>query len=397
MTTETELKKMEGNIRKMYLLKTVSGMFFFIPVIVLFWQDNGLNLTQIMLLQSLFSLAVVVLEVPSGYFADVFGRKNSLLIASIVLVLAVFTYSLGHSFSQFLCAEMFFAVGLAFISGCDSALISETLMELKREADYQEVFGKARFYNNMAVALASIVGGFVGVINLRWTFYLMLPFLVWAVYVTHSISEPNRQDGVAKKGYPRELFTILKTCLVDRKKLRWIILYSGIVFSFNQAGLWFYQPYFQLSGLDIAFFGMVFASFQIAAALSSKYACKWEKAMGSRFSLILLVVLVGTSYLLMSNVVFLFSFSFIFFQQFVRGFSKVVVTDYLNRLTVSNGRATILSLESLIGRLLYAAIIPGVGWIADVYSLVQALSVLGISTLLAGTGVLILLCKSRAI
>jgi len=58
------------------LFQAFSALSFFVPIIVLFWQENDLNLTQIMILQSLFSLTVVLLEIPSGYFADVFGRKN---------------------------------------------------------------------------------------------------------------------------------------------------------------------------------------------------------------------------------------------------------------------------------------------------------------------------------
>jgi len=69
----------------------------------------------------------------------------------------------------------------------------------------------------------------------------------------------------------------------------------------------------------------------------------------------------------------------------VRGFSKVVITDYVNKLTTSDIRATILSAKNMVGQLIYAIIIPIFGWIADVYSLLQALTALGITTLVVGT------------
>ncbi len=90
MKMYNDRKKLEKNIQKMYLLKFISGMYFFVPIIVLFWQENGLNLTQIMILQSLFSFMVVTLEIPSGYFADVFGRKMSILISIIMIISAIF-------------------------------------------------------------------------------------------------------------------------------------------------------------------------------------------------------------------------------------------------------------------------------------------------------------------
>ena len=47
------------------------------PIIVIFFKENGLTLTQIMILQSVYSLTVALTEIPSGYFADFFGRKKS--------------------------------------------------------------------------------------------------------------------------------------------------------------------------------------------------------------------------------------------------------------------------------------------------------------------------------
>ncbi|QEN05927.1 hypothetical protein EW093_14900 [Thiospirochaeta perfilievii] len=79
-----ENKKLKQNIKKFYLYKILMGMFFSVPILVLFWQENGLNLTEIMLLQSFFALLTVILEIPSGYFADIYGRKNTLLIAGFM-------------------------------------------------------------------------------------------------------------------------------------------------------------------------------------------------------------------------------------------------------------------------------------------------------------------------
>ena len=51
-----------------------------IPVIVPFFESKGLSLAEVYYLQAIFAFVVVVFEVPSGYFADVFGRKNALVV-----------------------------------------------------------------------------------------------------------------------------------------------------------------------------------------------------------------------------------------------------------------------------------------------------------------------------
>jgi MFS family permease len=340
---------------------------------------------------------VVVLNIPTGYFSDLFGRKKSLILAGSFLTLGTFIYSLGHNFNQFLVAEILYGMGISLIAGTDSALVYDTLKDLKQEELYKKIIGNALFYGLIAISVASIIGGFIGKINLRWTFYAMLPFTILLVPLSISMHEPKRYKIIFKKEQIYKLLEAIKFIFIKNKKVRWLIVYSGIIVGFNQTALWLYQPYFKLSGLDIAYFGFVFAAFNIVAAISSKYAHKLEEKLGQKYSLIMLVFLLSISYILMSNFVYLFSFSFAFLQQFIRGFYRPVITDYINKITHSNIRATVLSAQDLIGRLFYAVIIPFVGWFADIYSLLQTLTIVGITTIVVGTTILLILHKDRVI
>lgn len=389
--------KLQKNINKFYIYKAFTGMFFFVPIMVLFWQDNGLSLTRVMLLQSIYSISTVVLEVPSGYFADIFGRKKTLLIATFTSLLAMFSYSLGHSFNHFVIAEVFFAISVSFTSGTLSAFVFDTLKDIGGEREYKKVWGNVIFFGMIAMGISNALGSLIATIDLRYTFYCSLPFFVLMIPFIFSMEEPQRHQLVLRKGYVKELFSIIKIAVVHNKRLRWIMVYSGVIYAFNQSSLWLYQPYFQLSGLDITYFGVVFASFQIVSAFSAKFAHKIERSLGPNYSLIMLTFLVGISYLLMSHFIFLFSFTFCFIQQFVRGFKSIVVTDYINQLTSSDMRATVLSAESFIGRLFYAMIIPIFGLIADIYSVKQSLLIMGITALISGITVLVILKKDEVI
>ena len=128
--------KLRSNIWKYYLHEIFAGMFFSIPVIVLFWQNNGLTLTEVMILQSIFAVIVAALEIPTGYFADIYGRKPTLVLSGISIFIAILAYSLGHNFAQFLIAEVFFALGVSLASGTSSAFIYDTLVDLKEEQNH---------------------------------------------------------------------------------------------------------------------------------------------------------------------------------------------------------------------------------------------------------------------
>ena len=104
------ITKLENNIWKIYLYMILYSLMFFTPIIVLFYQANGLSLKQIMLLQSIASVIFVALEVPSGYFADVFGRKNALMFTGVFSSIAMLSFAIGTNFYHFTFAVILWAI-----------------------------------------------------------------------------------------------------------------------------------------------------------------------------------------------------------------------------------------------------------------------------------------------
>ena len=391
--------RLPSNIWKMYLYHGFwdGSLAFPLPIIVLFWQDNGLSMTQIMGLQAIFAATVVVLEVPSGYLADQVGRRFTLIISAIAMAIAMVIYSLSYGFAGFLLAELIFALGISLYSGADAALIYDTLVDLEQSERYQQVWGNVFFYSKIVVAGANIAGGLLGKVNLRAAWYPGLAFALLSIVAAAWLTEPTRHKRVLKESHWRDLLRILKYALLENKPLRWLLLYAGVILTATQTGLWFYQPYFQLTGLDLAYFGLIFAVFNLVTALSSKYAHRLETYLGRRMALILLIVILALGYFLMGQVIFSLSFIFVFFHQFVRGFAGVVLTDYINQQVESDIRATVLSVRSLLGRLVYTSFLPLAGWLADRYGLTTALLWMGVITLVAGGPILGLLRRSRVI
>ena len=69
-----------------------------------------------MVLQAVYSIAIGVLEIPSGYLADVIGRRKTLILGAIFGTLGFATYSFSYGFLGFLIAEVIFSAifALAF-------------------------------------------------------------------------------------------------------------------------------------------------------------------------------------------------------------------------------------------------------------------------------------------
>ena len=72
----------------------------------LFYQDNGLNMQDIFTLKAIYSVAIVAMEIPSGYMADVWGRRNTLLLGGILASTGFALYSFSEGFWAFALAEI---------------------------------------------------------------------------------------------------------------------------------------------------------------------------------------------------------------------------------------------------------------------------------------------------
>ncbi|MFB6241227.1 MAG: MFS transporter [Candidatus Nanosalina sp.] len=388
MLEDTEWTGLESNIWKLYLFKMLYGFFISIPIIVLFWKSNGLDMFQVMLLQGLFAVSVIFLEVPTGYFADRYGRKLTLLYAAVFATIGITAYSLGTNFYQFLLGELLWAIGVSLVSGADSAMFFDTLVEMGEEESYKELWGKANSYYMFSAAGAAILGGIVAEASLRLTLFMQIPFFAAMIPLAWSMREPEHHREVSEE--EKELKEVVKE-VFKRPKLRNLMIYAAVLYAGLQTAFWFYQPYFKLTVLDIAAFGFIYAGFNVVSALSSKYAHSIEDQVGKRISLIGLVVLVSASLFLMSRFVFVLSIGFILLQQFVRGFSKPVISDYINRIVESENRSTILSTRSLLGRVIMAVSMPLFGLISDLYDIQHALLLLAATVLATGTTTLLLL------
>jgi len=380
------------------------SFFFAVPILVLFRQDHGLNMTQIMLLQSVYNISVVILEVPSWYFADLFGRKKSLVLASLFWFFGMLCYGFGHSFGMFLVAEILFAVWMSAMSGADSAFLYDTLKDLGREKDYKKIWWNSLFLFLWISALAQLIGGFVAkygipleflqwVDPLRLTIFLWLPLSFVAVPIAMSFYEPKHHKRVLEKWYIQDLLITLKKEIWWNKNLLLMMIFFSFLMTSYQTALRLYQPYFQHIGLDLIWFGVIFAGFQLFSGIIWKFAWNIEKKLGLSLSLLLNMVLVILSYILMWSIIGTFSFLFCFIQQFVRGFYGVTVSDYVNQQVSSKYRATIQSIQSLWWSLVYAILVPFFGFFVDIYSIQQALIVVGITVAVLLVPVFLLLVR----
>lgn len=377
------IKDYEKNISVFYLYSGF-GARLIAPIVVLFLLNKGLSFTQIMLLQSINSISIFLLEVPTGAIADLVGRKWSLMLSSIMMVLGLTVYVVTSNFYIFIVAEIMFALGLSLKSGADSALIYDSLKELGRAKEYAKIQGRAQFYGLIIQTVGSVIIGYLYSVNVN------LPYIVSIIMITISaiaalfFKEARAYGEQEKPSY----FNQVKeggTYVLHHKKVRAIIIYSVFIYVFWRIGFWYYQPYMKAVSIDPKYFGMMFAMFNLAAAISSRRAHSIIRLTKDK-SLILLSVLFLSSFLLMGMTRIFIGALFILPQEIARGLKRPILLKYMNENIPSNQRATIISFKSLIENVMVAIAYPIVGMLVDHVDIVSLHTYTGLTVLLGIMG-----------
>ncbi len=385
---------MSSNIVKLYLIKFSKWFNLVMPVIVLFYQDNGLSMQEIFWLKSIYSIAIVVMEIPSGYLADVWGRKSTLLLGAILGATGFAMYSFSFGFWAFAAAEIVLGLGHSFVSGADSALLYDTLKAQEREKEYIKQEGWITSSGNFAEAIAGVTGGLLATLSLRMPFYVQFAVASIAIPAAFLLNDPQIHTEKASKTFKAILKTIRQTFL--HRELRSAILVSSFTGTASLTFAWFVQPYFKVAGLPLSLYGILWTLLNLSVGVSSMLSYKVESRLGQRNSLLLIIFGLTIGYLLAAWKISLAGIAILFAFYLFRGIAHPILKDYINRYTQSEVRATILSLRNFVIRINFAVIGPLLGYLTDRFNLGTALLTAGLSYVVVALFAALPLLSSKA-
>lgn len=356
----------EKNISKLKLYAFLTKVLFYSPVLIAFLKNNHLSAFQILSLFSIMSFITFILEIPSGHFADKYGRKNSLLIATFALFLSSIIFWFASVFNLFIVAAVLLGISGAFRSGADSALLYDTLIILKKEKEHKKIRGSIKAYNAWALTISSFSSTLiVFYFDLKYTFLFSSIFFICALFITFTLKEPKHKVKI-EKNIPH-ITTSIKECLYN-KKLLMITLFSSSTFLFIDVSQRFDQMYYLLINLDIKWFGILFGIFAIISGIITKYTYIIEKKLGLKNSLLLIIVLPIISFIFLGLNKTFWGLIAIFLVNIMWGFPNVIINDYSQKLIHSKNRATMLSIQNQIFSIFYFIVPLVLGYIADLFS-----------------------------
>jgi MFS family permease len=353
-----------------------------------------LSTTEIFIVQSAYCLGVLLLEIPSGYFSDVMGRKKTLILGAFFLPIGLGIYAISTHFTGFILAELILSIANSMRSGTDSALIYDTLLQLKEDSLYEKFAGKADFFARIGSSTASITGGLLALVTIRFPFFINIISGVVLVVLSFFLIEPERKKLSAENPL-KDILKIVKFSLTHGQ-IRSLMLYTSLLLSTGVIGVWSYFLYYETLGINVGFYGFLFALFQLWCGLGAKNSHTLSKKIGKKNSIFVLLS-ISFIYMALGLIQSIFLIPFIFLIGFLWNFSGPLLFGYLNRIIESDIRATVLSVNNMAGNISFIILSPLFGTLVDVYSLSTAHIAMAIYFFVIGSLAVFLLFKNKVI
>lgn len=356
-----------ANVRRLYLWKVMTSLHFFAGVLIPFFtQWGGIGLRQVLWLQAWFMLWIVALEVPTGAFADRFGRRASLSCATVCLASAVAYYVTHRGLPHFLFAEFLWACAAAFSSGADEALAYDSLKAADESAVSKSALARLSTAEITSIAVAAPIGSLVAS---RWGLraplaLMVIPFAL-ALPVALSLKEPPREHEERRSYW--ETLTRGGRYFLGHPVLRALAFDSVTVWCFSFMIVWLYQPRLEQLGVPLVWFGFVTAGMTLFQSVVLVRIHDVERLCGGpRRYLLVSAAVPGLAYLALAFAPSRWLAAPLFVLVSGLGLSRsTILNNYMHKHVDSSRRATVLSSVGMARQLLTAAVYPLVGWAAE--------------------------------
>jgi MFS family permease len=361
----------------------IYGMSFFhmfmliVPVLVPLFQSFGLTLTEIFYIQAVYAGTIVVLEAPSGYLADVFGRRAVLIAGSVINGLGCLWLNFADGFWSLLVFEITLGVASSLLSGADLAMLYDTDQALNQNDD-----GNPRAIANLGVSKsiaegsAALLGGWLAMTSFEGLIAVQSVAAWMAFAFAIRLKEPPStllSGASSQRPGWRELSDhILKGDRILKLVFLALPLYTlGTVLA-----AWLIQPLWQSLSLSYGWFGILWCGQSLLVAMGSRFGYQIEARHGPTVALSMIGVLpmLGALGAALIDGMGAAVISFILF--FNRGLYQVILVNALNRRVPSRIRATINSLNSLLFRFGFMVTGPIIGFVAQTQGIQLAMAML---------------------
>jgi len=370
------MPRIEHNIYKIYLIKAARWLMLTTPYVPLFMGENGIDKSGFAFIAALQALVIIICEIPSGYLADIIGRKKTLVIGAFLGALGYLIYSISFSFSGFLLAMIALGIGQSLISGSDSAMLYETLAAMNKRVEYSRYEGRVIALGSLLETIGAPLGGVLAIASMRYPFIAQAVVALIAIPAALTLVEPQDEARVHQRSF--NLFPALKRSLLRDHGLLMLVVYSALIgggtYTMAKSIPYWFNESVHASAFQL---GLFWSMLNLCAAFFSHQAHKVERRFNPPVFMALIGLVVGGGFLALGTLPAYGAVAALLLFYSMRGLATPILKNYINSNTSSEVRATVLSVRMFLVYVVFAALFPLMGQVGDISGWDAALTFAG--------------------
>jgi MFS family permease len=375
----------------------LKNLRFFDPFLLLFFLSKGFSYIDIGLLYAVREIGFVLTEIPSGIFADAFGRKKSLIFSYIAYLVSFLAFYLSDSFLPVAFAMLLFSLGESFRSGTHKAMIFSYLEHnnwTKYKTDY---YGNTRACSQMGSAVSAALAAIIVILSPKLELIFLFSIIPYLFGLINLALYPKYIDKINKQQSIKDLLkeslklTRLSWQLFKQKKMILAVINLSFYTSYYKS----VKDYFQIliisfgSGLIViekfnldqqnAFLiGIAYTLLYFLTSLASRKSQRFQNIFKSETKALNLSIFFG---ILIGAISGLFLWIDLKLLAIILFFSVYIIENLRKPIGISHVidysnekiNATVLSVSSQMEALIAAIIAVYIGFVAEHYSVGLAL------------------------
>jgi predicted MFS family arabinose efflux permease len=195
-TPQTRHTALRRRLRPLQLAVTLQGILLWVPIEKLFLSEIGFDPMTIGIMTAVYAAMVPLIEIPSGVLADRWSRRSVLLVGTAGLAGAALIGGLSTGVPLYLVSAMSLGIYFAMSTGTLDAVVYDTVLEETGSSDlYERTIGRVRLIESVSLVSSSLAGGWLaGLLSLRATYFLTVPFMVLAAVAMLWFREPRLHE-----------------------------------------------------------------------------------------------------------------------------------------------------------------------------------------------------------
>jgi len=361
------------DLRRFYVFQTINDFSFTAGIWIIFLQSRGYSLAEIGLAESAFHLAPITLELPSGSFADVLGRKWSMTAGAMLIAGSTALMFVADSLWLLLPALYLNGAAYAFRSGAQQAFLFDSLDE-PAGARFTSLLGRLNSVSYVAIAATTAIGASLAERDYALPFGLAAGAALGAAFLAAGLREPQRPPvGQGMGGTIAEALRIVRG---DRQLLV-LIVFAATLWTVSALVHLYAQAVLAERGLAPSQIGFVLGATLFTTAIGAWLSGRLASLCTFRFWTVAATGAIAGSGLLMGGAPILVALLGLIVAELCAGAFEPMIAQRVNTAITSAQRATVLSVEGFLYSVTMIWAFPLFGWSAERYGWLPAYGVAG--------------------